>query len=222
METFMSAMLLVAAALSYQMPIYAARLFGKESALNDFWKSVGNETLPSMILFFTGYMIVGLLMWLAPLVFVTMLADREQGAGLRQRISALVGHLLLPARPLLHVVVRQIDQWEGDYIERKKLKDTYVREFADQFESFHQFRNYYRWINDQNYRDPREPFTASSDKFHDAVILLGLPSGFSLQDLNARFSKLIKAIHPDIVGPNDLARRLTDARGIIKARKGWK
>jgi hypothetical protein len=222
METFAIVLLLIVGALSFQMPVYIARLFGEERALNNLWQSVASGSLANMILFVTAYMLFGFFLWSGPVGFVIMLAHPQHGAGLRRRGHAVLNRVTLPVRPLFLMFLRHVDKWEGEYVERKKLRDIYDREFADQFQSFEQFRRYYRWINDQNYVDPRQPFTASADKFQDAVILLGLPNGFTQQDLIARFSKLMKVIHPDIVGMNDIARRLNDARAIIKARKGWK
>jgi hypothetical protein len=32
----------------------------------------------------------------------------------------------------------------------------------------------------------------------------------------------MKAIHPDVIGPNVFATQLNEARALIKSRKGWK
>jgi hypothetical protein len=106
--------------------------------------------------------------------------------------------------------------------EREAIRAIYKKEFAGEFASFGQFRRYYRWVNAQEFTDPRKPLSVSSDGFRDAVAFLGLPNGFDEKALTSRFGVLMKQVHPDIAGPNDIARRLNEARDIIRARKGWR
>ena len=62
---------------------------------------------------------------------------------------------------------------------------------------------------------------AAPDPVEAAIRLLGLPESFTSDDLKRRFRTLIKGVHPDLVGPNELATQLNDAHALIKERKGW-
>jgi hypothetical protein len=212
----------LAGLLSFEMPVYAARAFGAEDRLNQIWNTGLNDTLPAQILAVTAYMLAGFLIWAAPAALVIGSVHPQTGPRVRALFAPVVRILAAPFRPLQVWLTNRWDAWSGELAERSTIKSIYEKEFAGQFASFAQFRRYYRWLNDQNYIDPREPLTASSDKFADAVAFLGLPEGFDQKALAARFGLLMKQVHPDIAGPNDIARRLTDAREILKARKGWK
>jgi hypothetical protein len=63
----------------------------------------------------------------------------------------------------------------------------------------------------------------SADPFAAACRTLGLPEagGFGQAELKARYQALMKAVHPDVIGPNVFAAQINEARGIVKARKGW-
>jgi len=62
------------------------------------------------------------------------------------------------------------------------------------------------------------------DQFAMACATLGLPEDgtFTVATLKARYTELMKAVHPDVIGPNIFATQLNEARALIKARKGWK
>jgi adenine specific DNA methylase Mod len=106
------------------------------------------------------------------------------------------------------------------------LKRLYKADFRDQFISFRQFHSFYEWLDKNKYVDPKIPlgntFVASLDDFKDAEILLGLEKSYTTQELTTKYRTLMKQVHPDIAGPNDIARRLTEARDLIKGRRGWK
>ena len=55
----------------------------------------------------------------------------------------------------------------------------------------------------------------------NAIKLMGLPQRFTRDELKRRFNLLIAAIHPDKVGPNELATQLIDAYKLISERKAW-
>jgi hypothetical protein len=67
-------------------------------------------------------------------------------------------------------------------------------------------------------------YPPADDPFTAACKLLGLPEagGFSQAEFKARYQTVIKAVHPDAIGPNALASQVNEARDVIKARKGWK
>lgn len=62
------------------------------------------------------------------------------------------------------------------------------------------------------------------DPFLAACRLVGLPESgeFTAAEFKQRFHTLMKAVHPDIAGPNLFAQQLNAARAVIKKRKGWK
>ena len=51
---------------------------------------------------------------------------------------------------------------------------------------------------------------------------MGLTEPFTREDLKERFHILIAGIHPDLVGPNELAAQLIAANTLICERKRWK
>lgn len=203
--------------LSYEMPVYASRLLGMEDRLNQLWASGIDDALPAQILFIAFYMLCGFLLWAAPAALVaSAMHPQTRGA-----YAPVLRALSAPFRPLLLLLLNGWDRAAGALAERKAIRAIYDQEFADEFASFARFKRYYRWVNAQDYIDPRAPLTSSSDSFKDAVAFLGLKDGFDQKALNARFGALMKQVHPDVAGPNDIARRLNEAREIIRARKGW-
>jgi hypothetical protein len=50
---------------------------------------------------------------------------------------------------------------------------------------------------------------------------MGLTEPFTRDDLRQRFRTLIAGIHPDRVGPNELAAQLIAANTLISERKNW-
>jgi hypothetical protein len=63
---------------------------------------------------------------------------------------------------------------------------------------------------------------AKSDPLEQAIRLMGLPDSFSKDDLRQRFRTLIAGIHPDRVGPNELAAQVLAPNALIYERKRWK
>ena len=116
--------------------------------------------------------------------------------------------------------------------ERRELRRLYRDDFARDFPTFRAFLHFYRAV--ANGEDPeywgdypwsqrwRTRETASGiDPYKAAIRLLGLPAGFTRDDLKQRYKILIKGSHPDLVGPNGLAPQLNTAYALIKERKGW-
>jgi hypothetical protein len=106
------------------------------------------------------------------------------------------------------------------------LRRLYREEYAADFPSYRAFLRFYRKI--ANGEDPgaqrderRHENQAATDPVEAAIRLLGLPESFTSDDLKRRFRTLIKGIHPDVVGPNELATQLNNAHALIKERKGW-
>ncbi len=51
---------------------------------------------------------------------------------------------------------------------------------------------------------------------------MGLTEPFTRDDAQGAFPLLIRGIHPDLVGPNELAAQLIAANTLICERKRWK
>ena len=127
--------------------------------------------------------------------------------------------------------------------QRARLWDTWQGEFRDEFATFDEFlyafehggkrREEYeepKWDSsrrgnerqgggDERKRAPPDPREAA---FAAACRLFGLPeSGFTRDQLNARYRALMSATHPDKGGSNQRAAAINAARDLIKRTKGW-
>ncbi len=60
-----------------------------------------------------------------------------------------------------------------------------------------------------------------TDPLAAAARLLGLPEGFTRREFEDRYRRLMKGVHPDVAGPNELAVQINAARMTIKERMGW-
>ncbi|TBA11054.1 J domain-containing protein [Rhizobium ruizarguesonis] len=173
-----------------------------------------------------AYMLIGFLAWALPVGYVFALWNPETGPATRKRTGLILGFLGAPLLPVFQPVANKIQSCRDEAEERRRLKEIYRSDYADEFLSFTQFYEYCIWLKDNKHIDHSEPirksFAASLDNFRDAEILLGLSREYTVQDLASRYRSLIKQVHPDIAGPNDILRRLTLARDLIKARRGWK
>jgi hypothetical protein len=107
--------------------------------------------------------------------------------------------------------------------EQRELRRLYREEYAAAFPSFRAFLRFYRKIADGDDPDASGKRTnqAATDPVEAAIRLMGLSEGFGKDDLKRRFRTLIARIHPDKVGPNELATLLVDAYALIKERRGW-
>jgi hypothetical protein len=218
--------LAVVAAFSYEMPILLARLVGQEAALNGLWAAVWQDSLAAKVVFVTAYMLTGAALWIAPLVYVVALLHPGYSRRVRDRTRRVVVFVAGPLRPLLEGWQRRREQ-SRDAIERRRaLLTLYTAEFKDNFVSFGEFEHYYDRLSDGNQVDHGQPvrlaITACLDELKDAEILLGLQKGYGRDELTARYRALAMQVHPDKAGPNDIFRRVTDARDIINLRRGWK
>jgi hypothetical protein len=117
----------------------------------------------------------------------------------------------------------RLAQWR---YEQRELRRLYREEYAADFSSYRAFLRFYRKVAAGE--DPGAQRGGSEhagqvaiDQVEAAIRLLGLPQNFTSDDLKRRFRTLIKGVHPDVVGPNELATQLNDAYTLIKERKGW-
>lgn len=109
----------------------------------------------------------------------------------------------------------------------EKVKAEYAsyEEFVDDFNSG--FQNSGRRKADEQQRAEQERRRAKEgqhrDPFKEACAVFGLPQDgmFTERDLKERYGTMIRAVHPDIIGPNALAAQVNQARDLIRKRKGW-
>jgi len=99
--------------------------------------------------------------------------------------------------------------------EQDELRRMYREEYAGDFPSFRAFLRSWRAHQEG------EQAASDTDPLQKAIRLMGLPKKFTKDDLIQRFHKLIAGIHPDKVGPNELATLLIDAYKLICSRKAW-
>ena len=64
--------------------------------------------------------------------------------------------------------------------------------------------------------------TATLPPLADAEDLFGLSGDYSPAEVRARFAGLIRQVDADVAGAKGLARRVTEAREVIKTAKGWR
>ena len=135
-------------------------------------------------------------------------------------LAQVLGELLWDAYATQLV---RLTEWR---YEQRELRRIYREEFAERFPSYRAFLRFYRAIENGDdpgtRRDERQhPTQAATDPVEAAIRLLGLREGFTRDDLKQRFRTLVKGIHPDMVGPNELATQLINAYTLINERKGW-
>jgi hypothetical protein len=131
-------------------------------------------------------------------------------------LAQILGELLWDAYA---TKVIRLAEWRH---EQHELRRIYREEYADRFPSYRAFLRFYRAI--ENGDDPnaqQDERQHAADPVEAAIRLLGLTGNFTRDDLKRRFRTLIKGIHPDVVGPNELATQLINAYTLINERKGW-
>lgn len=155
-----------------------------------------------------------------------------------RRIMRALGFLgLYAATPVIFVAERvaHVAAEANEYIceqlgEKRELRRLYHKEYSGQFVSFLAFKRHMKsngkeeeafssGKSKQKRSGKKRP--ASTDAYRDAVSLLGLKNGFDEAELECRFRELMKRVHPDKAGPNDLATKVNLARTLIKERMGW-
>lgn len=113
----------------------------------------------------------------------------------RSVIGLLVWPLHLLARALLSMLVRLFGRGPGEHF-------SYESE-------------------EPEWKDV-DPFAQKPDPLTCAMQLLGLKQGFTKDEFETRYRTLMKGVHPDVAGPNELARQLNEARDIIRRAKPWR
>jgi hypothetical protein len=97
--------------------------------------------------------------------------------------------------------------------ERRQLREIYRQDYAEDFPSYRAFLCHWRALQAAE--------QAKTDPLQQAIRLMGLPEDFTREDLRQRFRILIGGIHPDRVGPNELAAQLIAANTLINDRMKW-
>ena len=98
--------------------------------------------------------------------------------------------------------------------ERHELRRALPRRTTRDFPSYRAFLRHWRALQAAE--------QAKTDPLQQAIRLMGLTEPFTRDDLKERFHILIAGIHPDLVGPNELATQLIAANTLICERKRWK
>jgi len=99
--------------------------------------------------------------------------------------------------------------------EKRELRRVYREDYAGDFISYRAF------LRDWRARQTADSERHASDALAQAMRLMGLPESFTRRELKDRFRLLIDRIHPDKVGPNELATQLIAAYTLIDKGKDW-
>lgn len=159
---------------------------------------------------------------------------------LERLLTAAVGHgqtFLKSALAIPLVPVRMAAAWLharylAPFLERRRQREELRRlyeEVRGDYASFEEFLHAFEGghkedaADNDNAREEEEREPETVDKFELACRTLGLsPDALTQAQVKARFVELMKAVHPDVIGPNVFATQINEAREIIKVRKGWK
>jgi hypothetical protein len=131
-------------------------------------------------------------------------------------LATLLGELIAwPLQVGADVMRERFDSLAGHIAEQRQMRRIYAEDYADEFRTYADFLRFWRSLSNGQAE-------IASDPLPQAIRLMGLPAAFSRDDLKRRFHTLIDLIHPDKVGPNELATQLIDAYKLINQRKGWR
>ncbi len=140
-------------------------------------------------------------------------ARAAQAGGALATWLAELGYWLvrLPSEWLWDVNVR----CAGYLAEQHELRRIYREDYASDFPSYRAFRRYWRALLD-------DEKAARPDPLQQAMRLIGLQEPFTRAELKKRYHLLIGPLHPDKIGPNELATQVNAANELILEAKGWK
>ena len=130
------------------------------------------------------------------------------------RTSVAAAHLLWtllswPVRMIGDLLKDQIYSRTALWHERQELWRLYREEYTQDFPSYRAFLRHWRALQ-------------AADPLQQAIRLLGLSEPFTRDDLKDRYRVLIAGVHPDLVGPNELAPQVIAANTLICEQKRWK
>ncbi|RIK59424.1 MAG: hypothetical protein DCC64_15865 [Planctomycetota bacterium] len=116
--------------------------------------------------------------------------------------------------------MNRLTRWRSRMALEWKLWRAYRAEFRAQFGSCRQFRAQF---DAMGRAEQERKARLAADPFRAACRTMGLPEDgrFSEAAFKTRYRDLMKALHPDIAGPNERAASVNAASATIKERKGW-
>jgi hypothetical protein len=164
---------------------------------------------------------------------------RRAVSGLERLLTVAVDHgqtalksaLALPLLPVRMAASWLHARYLAPFLERRRQQAELRRLYEEMRGDYTSFDEFLRAFEggkedapeDETVREEEERKPEPVDKFELACRTLGLSSEALTQtQFKARFHELMKAVHPDVIGPNIFATQINEAREIIKARKGWK
>jgi hypothetical protein len=168
--------------------------------------------------------------WLARLAVSAL--GRLLTAAVDHGQTFLKSALVLPLLPVRIAAAWLHARYLAPFLEQRRQRAELRRLFEEvrgDYASFEEFLRAFEGGGKENAsnedtvreEDERKPETV--DKFELACRTLSLsPDALTQAQLKARFLELMKAVHPDVIGPNVFATQINEAREIIRARKGWK
>ncbi|NEJ60781.1 molecular chaperone DnaJ [Rhizobium leguminosarum] len=152
-------------------------------------------------------------------------------------VPLMLAALRLPLAPFRFAANWAYAQYLAPALERRRQRAELRRlyeEVRDEYASFADFLRQFEGGTDSEADATADTDAADDktgtpeptpvDKFVLACRTIGLSENgvFTQAELKTRFHELMKAKHPDIVGPNVFASQINEARETIKSRKGWK
>jgi hypothetical protein len=214
-------------ALSLLIPGWTANVLGFGAAnaqlVDWIFRHQGISCIGLLLLYdVLGFLILvgaGMAVYAAYVVLIRVVVTVRNGAiRASVAIAQLLGTLLCWAPEI--VVKLLCDQIESGTAklnayrqERRQLREIYRQDYAEDFPSYRDFLCHWRALQAAE--------QAKTDPLQQAIRLMGLPDHFTRDDLKDRFHTLITGIHPDLVGPNELATQLIAANTLISERMNW-
>jgi hypothetical protein len=169
-------------------------------------------------------LLIGVIMGVGAAILFTMralVALASWAARTSLRLAAALGALLAWPLQLLgeflwDACAQRAVRMNVFFEEQHELRRVYREDYAGDFPSYRAF------LRDFRARQKGAAQQEEVDALAQAIRLLGLPESFTKADLKKRFRLLIDRIHPDKVGPNELATQLIAAYTLIDKGKDWR
>ncbi|WP_018263999.1 hypothetical protein [Methylobacterium sp. WSM2598] len=137
-----------------------------------------------------------------------------------RRMNRTSGQAAYAAADALGVALAWPFEWAVDHADRFVAQGAEWRAQRRIWRS--EFRRQMSWAEFRQQLSGQGTGTAVPDGLADALSLLGLTEPFTRDDLDIRFKRTMRAVHPDKGGSEYLARLVNEARALILERKGWK
>jgi hypothetical protein len=199
----------VALFLSYKLPMWIAVAFGWQEAYQHAYAWVVSQGVWLKALLVFTYVLVGffVLVVIASAIgttgYLLVKGICVAAVWLANAVSRLICGAVRGIGKALAFLVRRVAKLFGSGRQARRSKGGPGSSGEKQEES------------------PKSGGPSGTDPYREAVHLFGLDEGFDEAGLDSRFRTLMKRVHPDVAGPNDLAMKLNLARTLIKERRGW-